>query len=413
LPVTSESDLLRLATAGSVDDGKSTLIGRLLHDAKAILGDQLDDLRGRDGELDLSRLTDGLRAEREQGITIDVAYRYFATARRSFILADTPGHVQYTRNMVTGASTADLAIVLVDARNGVVDQTRRHAFIASLLGIPHLLVAVNKMDLVGFSEDAFDAVVRDFCAFRPQLAARDVAYVPISALRGDNVVDRSDAMPWYGGVSLLEQLETVAIEADRNLDELRLPVQYVIRDGDSGYRGYAGQLAGGVLHPGDEVLVLPSEQVTTVASIDTYDGPLAEAFPPMSVTVRLTDDLDVSRGDLICRPDDRPALSRDLVADVCWMADAPLRAGGRYAIKHATHAARALVEAIEDRVDVASLTRAPATGELGLNDIGRVRLRTSKALAFDPYLRNRATGSFILIDEATNDTVGAGMIASA
>ena len=413
MPVTSESDLLRLATAGSVDDGKSTLIGRLLHDAKAILGDQLDDLRGRDGELDLSRLTDGLRAEREQGITIDVAYRYFATARRSFILADTPGHVQYTRNMVTGASTADLAIVLVDARNGVVDQTRRHAFIASLLGIPHLLVAVNKMDLVGFSEDAFDAVVRDFCAFRPQLAARDVAYVPISALRGDNVVDRSDAMPWYGGVSLLEQLETVEIEADRNLDELRLPVQYVIRDGDSGYRGYAGQLAGGVLHPGDEVLVLPSEQVTTVASIDTYDGPLAEAFPPMSVTVRLTDDLDVSRGDLICRPDDRPALSRDLVADVCWMADAPLRAGGRYAIKHATHAARALVEAIEDRVDVASLTRAPATGELGLNDIGRVRLRTSKALAFDPYLRNRATGSFILIDEATNDTVGAGMIASA
>jgi bifunctional enzyme CysN/CysC len=410
LPVTSESDLLRLATAGSVDDGKSTLIGRLLHDAKAILGDQLDDLRGRDGELDLSRLTDGLRAEREQGITIDVAYRYFATARRSFILADTPGHVQYTRNMVTGASTADLAIVLVDARNGVVDQTRRHAFIASLLGIPHLLVAVNKMDLVGFSEDAFDAVVRDFCAFRPQLAARDVAYVPISALRGDNVVDRSDAMPWYGGVSLLEQLETVEIEADRNLDELRLPVQYVIRDGDSGYRGYAGQLAGGVLHPGDEVLVLPSEQVTTVASFDTYDGPLAEAFPPMSVTVRLTDDLDVSRGDLICRPDDRPALSRDLVADVCWMADAPLRAGGRYAIKHATHAARALVEAIEDRVDVASLTRAPATGELGLNDIGRVRLRTSKALAFDPYLRNRATGSFILIDEATNDTVGAGMI---
>jgi sulfate adenylyltransferase large subunit len=405
------SDLLRLATAGSVDDGKSTLIGRLLHDAKAILADQLDDLRGRDGELDLSRLTDGLRAEREQGITIDVAYRYFATTRRTFILADTPGHVQYTRNMVTGASTADLAIVLVDARNGVVEQTRRHAFIASLLGIPHLVVAVNKMDLVDWSEDIFDAVVRDVCAFREQLpSVRDIAYVPLSALRGDNVVDRSDAMPWYGGLPLLEHLETVEVEADRNLDDLRFPVQYVIRDGASDYRGYAGQLGGGVLSPGDEVLVLPSEQMTTVASIDSFEGPLDTAFAPMSVTVRLTDDLDVSRGDLICRPGDRPALARDLVADVCWMADAPLRPGGRYAIKHATHTARAIVEAIDDRVEVASLGREPTPGELALNDIGRVRLRTSKPLAFDPYARNRATGSFILIDEATNDTVGAGMI---
>jgi sulfate adenylyltransferase large subunit len=405
------SDLLRLATAGSVDDGKSTLIGRLLHDAKAILADQLDDLRGRDGELDLSRLTDGLRAEREQGITIDVAYRYFATTRRTFILADTPGHVQYTRNMVTGASTADLAIVLVDARNGVVEQTRRHAFIASLIGIPHLVVAVNKMDLVDWSEDVFDAVVRDVCAFREQLpAVRDIAYVPLSALRGDNVVDRSDAMPWYGGLPLLEHLETVEVEADRNLDDLRFPVQYVIRDGASDYRGYAGQLGGGVLSPGDEILVLPSEQVTTVASIDSFEGPLDTAFAPMSVTIRLADDLDVSRGDLICRPGDRPALARDLVADVCWMADAPLRPGGRYAIKHATHTARAIVEAIDDRVEVASLGREPTPGELALNDIGRVRLRTSKPLAFDPYARNRATGSFILIDEATNDTVGAGMI---
>ena len=405
------SDLLRLATAGSVDDGKSTLIGRLLHDAKAILADQLDDLRGRDGEIDLSRLTDGLRAEREQGITIDVAYRYFATTRRTFILADTPGHVQYTRNMVTGASTADLAIVLVDARNGVVEQTRRHAFIASLLGIPHLVVAVNKMDLVDWSEDVFDAVVRDVCAFREQLpAVRDIAYVPLSALRGDNVVDRSDAMPWYGGLPLLEHLETVEVEADRNYDDVRFPVQYIVRDGASDYRGYAGQLGGGVLRPGDEVLVLPSEQVTTVASIDTFDGPLDAAFAPMSVTVRLADDLDVSRGDLICRPDDRPALARDLVADVCWMAEAPLRPGGRYAIKHATHTARAIVEAIDDRVEVTSLGREPAPGELALNDIGRVRLRTSKPLAFDPYARNRATGSFILIDEATNDTVGAGMI---
>ena len=408
MPVTS--DLLRLATAGSVDDGKSTLIGRLLHDAKAILADQFDDLRGRDGELDLSRLTDGLRAEREQGITIDVAYRYFATARRSFILADTPGHVQYTRNMVTGASTADLAIVLVDARTGVVEQTRRHAFIASLLGIPHLVVAVNKMDLVDYSEEAFDAVVRDFCAFRSQLAVRDTAFVPISALRGDNVVEPSEAMPWYGGLPLLEYLETVEIEADRNLDELRLPVQYVIREGASDYRGYAGQVAGGVLRPGDEVLVLPSERVTTVASVDSYEGPLDVAFPPMSVTVRLTDDLDVSRGDIICRPDDRPALARDLVADVCWMADAPLRPGGRYAIKHATHSARAIVESIDGLLDVTSLHRVTGPAELALNDIGRVRLRTSKPLAFDPYARNRFTGSFILIDEATNDTVGAGMI---
>src|SRR5512132_2130279 len=330
--------LLRLATAGSVDDGKSTLIGRLLHDSKAILADQYADLNGRDGELDLSRLTDGLRAEREQGITIDVAYRYFATARRTFILADTPGHVQYTRNMVTGASTADLAIVLVDARTGVVEQTRRHAFIASLLGIPHLVVAVNKMDLVDWSEDVFDAVVRDVCAFREQLpSVRDIAYVP-----------------------LREHLETVAIEADRNLDELRFPVQYVIRDGESDYRGYAGQVAGGVLRPGDEVLVLPSERVTTVASIDTYEGPIDEAFPPMSVTVRLADELDVSRGDLICRPSDRPALARDLVADVCWMADAPLRSGGRYAIKHATHTARAIVDALDDRVELSTLGREPA-----------------------------------------------------
>jgi sulfate adenylyltransferase large subunit len=409
----TSSDLLRLATAGSVDDGKSTLIGRLLHDAKAILADQLDDLRGRDGELDLARLTDGLRAEREQGITIDVAYRYFATARRTFILADTPGHVQYTRNMVTGASTADLAIVLVDARSGVVEQTRRHAFIASLLGIPHLVVAVNKMDLVDWSEEVFDGVVRDVCSFRDQLpSVRDIAYVPLSALRGDNVVERSEAMPWYGGLPLLEHLESVSIEADRDLDELRFPVQYVLRDGDSDYRGYAGQLAGGVLRPGDEVLVLPSERATTVAAIDTFDGPLDVAFPPMSVTVRLADELDVSRGDLLCRAADRPTLARDLVADVCWMTDAPLRPGGRYAIKHATHTARAIVEALEDRVDVGTLGREAGPPELALNDIGRVRLRTSKPLAFDPYARNRATGSFILIDEATNDTVGAGMIAT-
>ena len=409
-PIRTRSGLLRLATAGSVDDGKSTLIGRLLHDAKAILSDQLDDLHGRDGSLDLSRLTDGLRAEREQGITIDVAYRYFATDRRTFILADTPGHVQYTRNMVTGASTADLAIVLVDARTGVVEQTKRHAFIASLLGIPHLVVAVNKMDLVGYDESVFDRIVTEFTDFARNLAVRDIAYIPMSALHGDNVVDGSATMDWYGGVPLLEHLESVEIASDRNLDELRFPVQYVIRDHATDYRGYAGRLTGGVVRPGDEVLVLPSGRTTTVAAIDTYDGPLDEAFPPLSVTLRLADDIDISRGDLICGVADRPSLERELTADVCWMADAPMRPRGRYLIKHAAHTVAAIVDDLVDRVDVHTLDREPAPGELGLNDIGRVRLRTARPVAFDDYRRNRATGGFIVIDEATNETVGAGMI---
>jgi bifunctional enzyme CysN/CysC len=409
----TRAGLLRLATAGSVDDGKSTLIGRLLHDAKAILADQFDDLHGRDGALDLSRLTDGLRAEREQGITIDVAYRYFATARRRFILADTPGHVQYTRNMVTGASTADLAIVLVDARTGVVEQTKRHAFIASLLGIPHVVLAVNKMDLVDYDEDVFDRIVTDFCSFAQRLDVHDVAFIPMSALHGDNVVERSEAMSWYGGVPLLEHLENVQIAADRNLDELRFPVQYVIRDHDSDYRGYAGQLASGIVRPGDEVLVLPSGRTTTVAAVDTLDGELAEAFPPMSVTLRLADDIDISRGDLICRPGDRPALEREVTADVCWMADAPLRSRGRYVIKHATHSVPVIVDQLLDRVDIHTLDRDAAPAELALNDIGRVRLRTARPVAFDPYKRNRATGAFIVIDEATNETVGAGMIVPA
>jgi bifunctional enzyme CysN/CysC len=412
-PTLLRSGLLRLATAGSVDDGKSTLIGRLLHDAKAILSDQLDDLHGRDGALDLSRLTDGLRAEREQGITIDVAYRYFATSRRSFILADTPGHVQYTRNMVTGASTADLAIVLVDARNGVVEQTKRHAFIAALLGIPHLVVAVNKMDLVDYDEEVFDGIVTDFSAFAARLDVPDVAFIPISALRGDNVVDRSEAMGWYAGLPLLEHLETVQIAADRNLDELRFPVQYVIRDHASDYRGYAGRIASGVVRPGDEVLVLPTGRTTTVEAIDTLDGELAEAVPPQSVTLRLADDLDISRGDLICGPEDRPSLERELTADVCWMTDAPLRPRGRYLIKHAAHTVAALVDEIVDRVDVHTLDREDAPAELALNDIGRVRVRTAKPVAFDPYARNRATGAFIVIDEASNETVGAGMIVPA
>jgi bifunctional enzyme CysN/CysC len=410
LPDISRAPLLRLATAGSVDDGKSTLIGRLLHDAKAIMADQLDDLHGADGRLDLARLTDGLRAEREQGITIDVAYRYFATPRRSFILADTPGHVQYTRNMVTGASTADVAVILVDARHGVVEQTRRHAFLASLLGIRHLVVAVNKMDLVGFSEERFDAIVREFCGFARRLAPHEAAFVPLSALHGDNVVERSEALGWYGGLPLLEHLETVEIADDRPLDALRFPVQYVIRDPARDFRGYAGQLAGGVGRPGDEVLVLPEGATTTVAAVETFDGPLDEAVAPQSVTLRLSDELDVSRGDLVCRAGDRPALARDLEADVCWMASAPLRPGARLALKHAAHTARAIVEAVEDRVDVATLERGAAPGGLELNDIGRVRLRTSRPLAFDPYAVNRATGSFILIDEGTNDTVGAGVI---
>ncbi|HEV7882977.1 MAG TPA: sulfate adenylyltransferase subunit CysN [Solirubrobacteraceae bacterium] len=412
----ASADLLRIATAGSVDDGKSTLIGRLLYDSKAILADQIEHVaeasrrRSGNGVLDLSLLVDGLRAEREQGITIDVAYRYFATSRRTFIIADTPGHVQYTRNMVTGASTADLAVILVDARKGVLEQSKRHAYISTLLGIPHIVVAVNKMDLVDFAEETFDAIVRDFSDFARGLNVRDIVYVPISAKDGDNVVERSERMPWYGGTPLLEHLESVQVADDRNVDEARFPVQWVIRDPDSDYRGYAGQVAGGILRPGDEVLVLPSRTPTRIARIDTFDGPVQEAFAPMSVTVLLEDDVDVSRGDLICHPGDAPELARDVEATVCWMADAPLRAGGRYAIKHATHAARAIVEEVVDHVDVHTLSPDAAATELGLNDIGRVRLRTSKPLAFDPYLRNRSTGSFILIDEATNDTVGAGMI---
>jgi len=321
--------------------------------------------------------------------------------------------VQYTRNMVTGASTADLAIVLVDARTGVVEQTKRHAFIASLLGIPHLVVAVNKMDLVGYDEETFDAIVTDFTAFARNLDVADVAFIPMSALHGDNVVERSDAMGWYGGLPLLEHLEAVEIASDRNLDELRFPVQYVVRDPRSDYRGYAGRLAGGVVRPGDEVLVLPSGRTTTVEAIDTYDGELSEAFPPLSVTLRLAHDLDISRGDLICGVADRPSLERELAVDVCWMTDAPLRPRGRCLIKHAAHTVPAIVDELVDRVDVHTLDREPGPAELGLNDIGRVLLRTARPVAFEAYRRNRATGAFIVIDEATNETVGAGMIASA
>ena len=412
------AELLRIATSGSVDDGKSTLIGRLLFDSKQVLQDQLEHVeqvseRRGDGYVNLALLTDGLRAEREQGITIDVAYRYFATPHREFIIADTPGHVQYTRNMVTGASTADLSLVLVDARAGVVEQSKRHAFIASLLRIPHLVVCVNKMDLAEWSEERFEEIRREFTAFAAGLDFQDIVFVPVSALLGDNVVDRSQNMDWYQGPSLLQHLEQVEVASDRNFEDIRFPVQWVVRPHPSerpDYRGYAGQVAGGVLSPGDEVVVLPSGTRSRIASIDTYDGELETAYPPMSVTLLLEDDLDLGRGNMICGVADAPEPSREVTADVCWMATQALREGTRYAIKHTTNSVRAVVEEIQHVVDVHTLEPEPAT-ELELNHIGRVRLRLSAPIVADPYARNRATGSFILIDEDTNDTVGGGMIA--
>jgi bifunctional enzyme CysN/CysC len=414
-------DLLRFATAGSVDDGKSTLIGRLLYDSKAIFTDQLESVertsRERGDEYtDLALLTDGLRAEREQGITIDVAYRYFATPRRKFIIADTPGHIQYTRNMVTGASTADLAIVLVDARKGMLEQSRRHAFLVSLLRVPHLLLAINKMDLVDWSQDVFDRIAGEFTNFAAKLEIPDLAIVPVSALHGDNVVTRSENTPWYDGPSLLHHLEHVHIASDRNLVDVRFPVQYVIRPQSRqhvDYRAYAGQVAGGILKPGDEVMVLPSGFTSRIAAISTADGPIDEAFPPMSVTVRLEDELDVSRGDMICRPHNQPTMAQDIDAMVCWMADAPLRPGRQLALKHTTRSVRTLVKDLQYRLDVNTLHRDEAADALHLNDIGRVRLRTTAPLLADEYRRNRSTGGFILVDEVTNATVGAGMITHA
>ena len=411
-------DLLRFATAGSVDDGKSTLIGRLLLDSKSIFEDQLEAVestsksRGYD-YTDLALLTDGLRSEREQGITIDVAYRYFATPSRKFIIADTPGHVQYTRNMVTGASTADLGLVLVDARQGLTEQSRRHAVILSLLRVPHLVLAVNKMDLVDFSEEVFDRIHHEFTAFATKLNIPDLEVIPISALQGDNVVNRSESMPWYSGPTLMHHLEHVHVASDRDLLDARFPVQYVVRpksDEFHDYRGYAGRLAGGILKPGDDVLVLPSGMTSRIAGIDLFEQEVAEAFPPMSVTVRLEDDVDVSRGDMICRPANAPTPSQDIDAMVCWMTNAPLKPRQKLAIKHTTRSARVLVKDIQYRLDVNSLHRDQDTKELGLNEIGRVQLRTTVPLLVDPYSKNRTTGSFILIDEATGVTVGAGMI---
>jgi bifunctional enzyme CysN/CysC len=411
-------ELLRLATAGSVDDGKSTLIGRLLFDSKAIFEDQLESVervsRQRGDEYtDLALLTDGLRAEREQGITIDVAYRYFATPARKFIIADTPGHIQYTRNMVTGNSTADLTIVLVDARKGIVEQTRRHAFLASLLRVPHLLLCVNKMDLVGYDRDVFESIREEFAAFASRLDVADLSFIPISALQGDNVVQRSSNMPWYEGASLLHHLEQVYISSDRNLIDPRMPVQWVIRPqatSQPDYRGYAGRVAGGVFRPGDEVMILPSGLTTTVAGIDTFGGPIDEAYPPMSVTVRLSDDVDVSRGDLICRPMNQPTVGQDLDAMVAWMTERPLKPGDFLALKHTTRWVRAVVRDLHYRLDVNTLHRDEAAPSLGLNDVGRVSLRVTQPLYYDSYRRNRQTGSFILAAEDTNVTVGAGML---
>ncbi|WP_420846584.1 sulfate adenylyltransferase subunit 1 [Nocardioides jishulii] len=416
-----QMDLLRFATAGSVDDGKSTLIGRLLFDSKSIFADQLEaientsEARG-DDYVDLSLLTDGLRSEREQGITIDVAYRYFATPQRKFIIADTPGHIQYTRNMVTGASTADLGLVLVDARNGLTEQSRRHAVLLSLLRVPHLVLAINKMDLVDWDEEIYNKIHAEFTQFATKLNIPDLEVIPISALQGDNVVNRSENTPWYEGPTLMHHLEHVHVASDRDLVDVRFPVQYVVRpksDEFHDYRGYAGQVAGGVLKKGDEVIVLPSGMTSRIAGIDLFDKEVDQAFPPMSVTVRLEDDVDVSRGDMIARVNNAPTPSQDIDAMVCWMTNEPLRPRQKLAIKHTTRNGRALVKDIQYRLDINTLHRDQETKELGLNEIGRIQLRTTVPLLVDEYSKNRTTGSFILIDEATGVTVGAGMINSA
>ena len=411
-------ELLRIATAGSVDDGKSTLIGRLLYDSKQVYEDDLAaveraSLQRGDDYVDLALLTDGLRAEREQGITIDVAYRYFATPRRKFIVADTPGHVQHTRNMVTGCSTADLVVVLVDARNGITEQTRRHVSLASLLRIGHVVICVNKMDLVGYDEKRFDAIRSEFAGFAARLEIADVTFIPISALRGDNVVERSTTMPWYAGAALLRHLEEVDLAGDGGPGDLRLPVQWVVRPRSLGrhdFRGYAGTVAGGSLEVGDEVTVLPGGQSTGVEAIESADGPIDRAVPAMSVVVRLADDLDVARGDMICGRQTLPTVSQDLAAMVCWMDQAPLRTGARLHLKHTSRWTRALVQGVRYRLDVNTLEREGSVTALDLNDIGRVDLRVGAPLFFDAYRENRATGSFILVDEATSLTVAAGMM---
>jgi len=409
----AKMDLLRFTTAGSVDDGKSTLIGRLLYDSKGVFEDQLEAIRKttekRGGEdIDFALITDGLSAEREQGITIDVAYRYFATANRKFIIADTPGHEQYTRNMVTGASTANLAIVLIDARNGVMTQSRRHGFIASLLGIPHVTVAINKMDLVDFSETVFEKIKKDYEVFAQQVGIKELKVIPLSALKGDNVVKPSANMTWYKGPTLLEYLEKVEISRDANLNDFRFPVQTVLRP-NLDYRGFAGRVASGVVKKGDKVKVLPSGFESTVKAIDIFDGEIDQAYPPMSVTLRLTDEVDVSRGDMLVHPDNLPISSNKITTELCWMVTEPLSLKKKYAIKHTTQTIKAMVTEIEYRTNINTLEKEKAD-QLNLNDIARVKIQTMKPLFYDPYSRNRNTGNFILIDELTNNTVAAGMI---
>jgi len=412
------NELLRFTTAGSVDDGKSTLIGRLLYDSKAIFEDQLEAVkktsehRGLDF-IDLSLFTDGLRAEREQSITIDVAYRYFSTPRRKFIIADTPGHIQYTRNMVTGASTANLALILVDARNGVVEQTCRHSLIASLLKISHIVLCINKMDLVQYSKEIYEKIVDDFRAFASKLDVVDIHFIPISALAGDNVVERSEKMPWYDGPTLLYLLENIHVGSDNNHIDCRFPVQYVIRpqsDEFHDYRGYAGRIAGGIFKPGDEVVVLPSGFNSRIKSIETFEGAVHEAFAPMSVTIRLEDDIDISRGDMIVREHNQPKISQDIESIFCWLNNAPLNPDAKYILMHTSKEARAIIKEIHYKIDINTLHRIEEDKSIKMNDIFRARLRTTKPIFYDSYGRNRNTGSIILIDEGTKETVAAGMI---
>lgn len=413
-----DMELLRFTTAGSVDDGKSTLIGRLLYDTKSIFEDQYEavvDASHRRGEehVNLALLTDGLRAEREQGITIDVAYRYFHTPKRKFIIADTPGHIQYTRNMITGASTANLALVLIDARKGVIEQSKRHSFIASLLKIPHLVVCINKMDLVDYNQEVFDSIVADFKAFSAKLEISDIRFIPISALKGDNVVDRSTNMKWYEGPTLLYLLETVHISSDHNLVDCRFPVQNIIRpynDEFHDYRGYAGRIVGGIFKPGDKIMVLPSGFTSTIKSIETMDGQVQEAFPPMSCTIRLEDEIDISRGDMIVRENNQAEVTQDIEVMINWMNEKPLQLNGKYHVKHTSNDCRCVIKEIRYKVDINTLHRILDFDKVGLNDIARIKIRTTKPLLVDKYKTNRFTGSLILIDESTNETVGAGMV---
>jgi len=413
-----DMDLLRFTTAGSVDDGKSTLIGRMLYDSKSIFEDQMEAIEKaskKKGEerVNLALLTDGLRAEREQGITIDVAYRYFATPKRKFIIADTPGHIEYTRNMITGASTANLAIILVDARHGILEQTARHSFIASMLGIPHIIYCINKMDLVDYSQEVYENLKQELESFSSKLTTKDIRFIPISALFGDNVVNRSKKMDWYEGGTLLYTLENVHIASDHNHIDCRFPVQNVIRPQSAAYpdyRGFAGRIAGGVFRKGDEIMALPSGFTSKIKSIDTMDGEINEAFAPMSVTIRLEDEIDISRGDMIVRSNNKPDVTQDIEAMVCWLSNTPLNPSGKYFVKHTSKDVRCMIKEVNYKLDINTLHRNLEDRSVNMNDIARIKIRTTKPLFVDKYSRNRNTGSFVLIDEATNNTVAACMV---